>query len=429
MRSFVMDKTEDTKKVYIAGIGPGDMEFVTPYAKKMIEHCDVLVGGKRNLQLFKHLNKEEVIIGHDLEKVVEWIQDNRKDKAICVLATGDPGIFSISRFLKEKLSDLKPEMIPGISSLQYFCCKLGTSWEDVTILSVHGREQEDLFRIVSKNQKTAIFTGGGNSPADVCRQLIQNGICDVSVTVGERLSYPEERIVCGTPAEILQRSFDSLSLMMVENPSRCKQAGYWAYQTHGIPDHLFKRGEVPMTKEEVRTVSLTKLRLKEDSIVFDIGAGTGSVSVECARISCKGKVFAIERKREAMKLIRQNMDRFAIGNIIPIEGDAPFNLHDLPVPDRVFIGGTGGYMNGILQWISKNTKKVRVVVNAITPESVYEALGGFKKWGFQEVELVNVFVSKGHCVGGKHIMKAMNPIYIISAEKNEKNDNKKGMVN
>jgi precorrin-6B C5,15-methyltransferase / cobalt-precorrin-6B C5,C15-methyltransferase len=408
---------ESIIKVYIAGIGPGNADFIIPHTMKIIKCCDVLVGGRRNLDLFKSLGKEEVPFGSDIEKICTYISENAENKMIVVLATGDPGIFSITQTLQRRLKDIKLEIIPGISSLQYLCSKTGLSWNDMAVISLHGRENNDAPDVFMKNRKTAVFTGGGTSPADVCKILLNKGIHNASVTVGERLSYPEERIVTGTPEEISQMSFDNLSLMIVENVSQGSCGGCWNYKTYGIPDHMFIREDVPMTKEEVRTIALSKLRLEENSVAYDIGAGTGSVSIECGLICRKGCVYAVERKKEAAGLIRKNIEKFRTDNVIVIEGDAPCVFEGLPPPDRVFIGGTGGHMDEILGWIAANTVKSRVVINAISPESLYDALKGFEKWDFKNIEIVNVSVSKGYKVSDRHIMKAMNPVYIISAQK------------
>lgn len=405
--------------VHIAGVGPGNPELITPAAMGAIEACDVLIGGKRNLELFGQLKKERVTVGGDLEPVCAYIRENAGKKRIVVLATGDPGVFSIADYLRRRLPELALEVIPGISSLQYLCGRLGMSWHDMAVISLHGREDADPADAITANFRTAVFTGGGVSPGEVCRRLMERGVGDLAVTVGERLSYPEERIVSGTAGEISEMQFDSLSLMIIERGAGTAAPGEWQYKTPGIPDGLFVRGDVPMTKEEVRTISVAKLRLREDSTVLDIGAGTGSVTVECALLCARGRIFAVERDREALELIRKNLERFKTGNVLVIEGEAPECLDGLPPPDRVFVGGTGGRMDPILRWIAKNPGETRVVVNAVSPETVYEALAGLEKWGFREVELMNLAVSKGLRAGGKHVMRAQNPISIISARKAE----------
>ncbi|HHY23200.1 MAG TPA: precorrin-6Y C5,15-methyltransferase (decarboxylating) subunit CbiT, partial [Clostridiaceae bacterium] len=212
--------------------------------------------------------------------------------------------------------------------------------------------------------------------------------------------------------------------------------------------------DVPMTKEEVRAVTISKLRLEKDSIVFDIGAGTGSVSIECGLVCRQGCVYAVEMNEAGVELIRQNIAKFNLDNVTVIQGKAPKILTNLPMPNRIFIGGTSGCMNEILDWIIKNYRrnnkannsshetsnqisdeacdeinskiktKIRVVVNAISPETAYEALKGFEKRNFENVEIANISVSRGVRAGDKHIMKALNPVYIISAEYEYKEDSK-----
>ncbi|MCL6558402.1 MAG: precorrin-6y C5,15-methyltransferase (decarboxylating) subunit CbiE, partial [Firmicutes bacterium] len=283
------------RKLYLVGIGPGGRDYVTPAAEKIISGCDVLIGGKRNLEAFRDLDKEKLAIGGNLEDVCDYINKNIESRSIAVIATGDPGLYSIMGFLGERLKGIEMEVVPGISSLQYLCSRLKISWDDIAITSLHGREQPDFIEMVRKNEKVAVFTGGESGPESVCRKLLREGMANVTVTVGENLSYPDERIVSGTPEEISRMSFGSLSVMIVRHGEESLgKAGCWEYAGSGIPDSLFVQGSLPMTKEEIRAVSVSKLRLKEDYVVYDIGAGTGSVAVECALRCGRGKVFAVE---------------------------------------------------------------------------------------------------------------------------------------
>jgi precorrin-6B C5,15-methyltransferase / cobalt-precorrin-6B C5,C15-methyltransferase len=406
-----------SNKLYILGIGPGDKALICPAAEKLIEQSDVIIGGKRNLQLYSHLSAEKLVIGNNLEEISEYITENINAKNISVLASGDPGIFSIMEYLKNRLKDVDIEVIPGISSFQYLCSFLKLSWHDAVIASLHGREQDNLINLIRNNKKVFIFAGGTSSPQGICRKLIENDLSGVTVTVGENLSYDEERIITGKPVDIVNLNFESLSILLVQNESaETETDGVWPFTTAGIPDELFIRGQVPMTKEEVRAVTLSKLRLKENQILYDIGAGTGSVSIECGLKIKGGKVFAVEKEEDALQLIAMNIEKFGLNNIQIVAGEAPSILKGLPAPDRVFIGGTCGKIEAILEWIKDFGKPVRVVANAVAIESSYELIKGFEGSGFTDIDVTCLSVSRGRVAGGKHLMQALNPIYIISGE-------------
>ncbi len=406
------------KRIYIVGVGPGDMDFIIPAAMEIITGADVLIGGKRNLEPFKHLPSEKVVIGGDLESVCGYIAAAVGEKSMAVLVSGDPGIFSMLEYMRRRFGSDEITVIPGISSLQYFCSKLGTTWHDAHIVSLHGREHAALAGDVAENLKVIIFTGGKNSPDNVCRDLLQSGFTGGTVTVGTSLSYPDECIVKGSLEEIAGMEFESLSLMMVERDIKGEGPGQnWQYCTPGIPDAMFIRGDVPMTKQEIRAITLSKLMLRDTDTVYDIGAGTGSVSIECGLACRKGTVYAIERDSEALELIEKNTRKFRVGNVRIVAGEAPGALEGLPFPDRVFIGGSSGNMDSIIEIVSKSLKTLRIVINAVTLESAYEALKSLEGKGFDDIEVINVAVSRGKKAGGKHLMQALNPVYIISAEK------------
>ncbi|MFZ5989661.1 MAG: precorrin-6y C5,15-methyltransferase (decarboxylating) subunit CbiE [Bacillota bacterium] len=405
-----------SNRLFVVGVGPGNRELVSPEAMNIIEKSDVLMGGKRNLQAFDYPDKLQVPIGNNLREIIMFIQDNIESKRIVVLASGDPNLYGITDYLKAELKEVDISIVPGISSIQYLCSKAGINLNDVYITSVHGRE-ENLTDIAAKNKKTAVFTGGKHTPKSICRMFCEKGLEDLVVTVGENLSYENERVVKGTPQEIANMDFDVLSVMVIENNGAGKGRGTcFKYTTHGLPDHMFIRGDVPMTKQEVRAVSLSKLKLKADSIVYDIGAGTGSISIECGLLAKEGFVYAIEKDGEALELIEKNISKFQLDNIKVVKGEAPLALDILPEPDRVFVGGSGGNMEEIIEWVAKKCRSGRVVVNTITLESTYEAIKSFESQGFTNIEITGVGISRSREVGGKHIMQALNPVYVICAD-------------
>ncbi len=415
-------------KLYVIGIGPGSRDYINSAVTNVISQCEVIISGQRNLELFKDLKKEECVIENNLKELIEYIQVNIYSKKIAVIVTGDPGLYSLMEYLKKNLDGIEIEVMPGISAFQYLCAKLKISWNDIYITSLHGRENPELIGIVKQNFRTAVFAGGGNSPDKICSLLREEDIKNLKVTVGENLSYEHERIVQGSIEQIEGMEFDSLSIMIIENINHsigggCNSEKNENASTIGIRDDMFIRGNVPMTKEEIRTISVSKLRLEKNSVVCDIGAGTGSVTIECGRVCSRGRVYAVECNEEGIELIKRNIERFELSNVSVIEGKAPEILYEALgdiKPDRFFIGGTKGNMNSILEWITKVNKDIVVVINTITIESTYEAIKGLESYGFKDIEVTSISISKSVEAGEKHLMKAINPVTIISGKRYRK---------
>lgn len=399
--------------VYLIGTGMGEPGGMTIHAREMLERCDVLIGSRRILEPFAHLGIPAVP-AFQPDQIRTYLLSHPEFQRAAVLFSGDIGFYSGARQLRERLRDIpgmEVRSICGISSPAYFCAKLGISWDDVYLLSLHGRETNWL-GAVAAHTKTFLLTGGSETVTGLCQRLCQYGFPDATVHVGEFLSYPEERITTACAAELSNRSFAPLSVMLVENP-HAKRPGPL---THGLDDSLFVRGRVPMTKSEVRSVSLSKLELYPGETVYDIGAGTGSVSVEIARQIPDGAVYAIERNPDAVALLRENRRRFHLSNLHLVSGSAPQVLAQLPVPDRVFLGGTGGGIESILSALLEKNPKVRVVLNAITLETLTNAMQAFQTLGFHAPDIVQMTVAKAKQVGGYHMMQGQNPIYILAAD-------------
>ena len=303
-------------------------------------------------------------------------------------------------------------MISGISSLQYFCAKLKRPWEDAKIVSLHGR-QGNVVGSVQNNEKTFFLTGGDYSPQDVCKILVENNLGEVQVSVGERLSYPEERIITGVAAELTKESFHALSVVLVENDRVLKPP----FATHGLEDDCFLRGQVPMTKSEVRSVSLSKLQLQPDHVVYDIGAGSGGSAIDIAFQVHEGMVYAIEMREEAVHLIMSNREQLGAWNLKVVLGMAPQAMIDLPTPDRAFIGGSCGNIKEIIGLLVAKNPRIRLVINAITLETLTEALEALRVFAFEAVDVVQVSAARAKEVGSYHMMTGQNPIFIISGEK------------
>lgn len=397
-------------KVYLVGIGMGNPDTLTLGAERIIRESGLLIGARRMLELFADLNIPSLCYSTARE-ISAAIRESHAEQ-IAVLLSGDTGFFSGAKGLCERLRGLEVEVVPGISSLSYFCAKCRIAWQDACVISCHGRDG-GIVAAVQSHEKTFVLTGGAFKVNVLCRRLSEAGLGHLKAAAGENLSYPEERIFHSTVEALSVGEFGDLAVLLVENPDPIAPV----YQAPGLPDSDFLRGKVPMTKEETRTLAVSKLRLERTDIVWDVGAGTGSVSVECALMLPEGSVYAVERNPEGVELIERNRNQFGLTNLHVAEGHAPEALLELPAPDRVFVGGSGGALEEIIAVALEKNPEVRVVISAITLETLQRSISIMERWQFQETEIVQVGISRSHSVGGYHMMKAENPIYLISMEK------------
>ena len=346
--------------------------------------------------------------------IAAFIREHRECRRFAVVMSGDTGFFSGTKKLLPLLEDCDTAVLPGLSSLSYLCARLKTSYEDVRTVSLHGR-QHNIVPEVRANDRLFTLVGGERGMNDLCRALAEGGLGDVCVSVGQRLGYPEERVIRGTAAELAEGVFDPLCAALIENPHPD------AVVTPGLPDEVFLRsGEgspvVPMTKSEVRAVCLSKLRLTERSVCWDIGAGTGSVSVEMALQAKQGLVCAVERREDAAALLEQNRERFALENLRVVCGSAPEACAGLPAPTHAFIGGSAGNMREIVALLLAGNPRVRIVATAVSLESIAELTDCLTAFPFAETEVVSLQVARDRRAGGYHLMSGQNPIYIFTMQ-------------
>ena len=398
-------------RVNIVGIGPGNPRLLTGAAREAIEQSTILIGDKRMLANFASDKRT-----YDTIKTAEICKicseaDADKD-VVSVLVSGDVGFFSLAKTISGKLPDCECVRYCGISSLVYFAQLLELSWDDAKIVSMHGRRQ-NFIEAVAHNKKVFALTGGENSPQALCAKLCAHGLGGVTVYVGENLSYDDEKVTCLTAEEGAQKTFGSLSVMMIINDD----AKALTHNVHGLSDDLFIRSKVPMTKQEIRAVSVSKLMPQETDVIYDIGAGTGSCSIEFALQAKRGMVYAFERNPEALELIEKNKELFGVENLTVVAGEASENLEAMPVPDCVFIGGSGGNLCKMLDCIYSKNANCRVVVNAITVETLIEVVEYYKQREDYALDIVNVFAARAKKLGAYNLMMSQNPVYIMTALK------------
>ena len=464
--------------ITLIGTGCGTPATLTEEGKHALERADVIFGAARVLNGLPDVCTRT--IDSSRKKTVQakpkqfcdllagYVEEGTIENAAIALS-GDSGFYSGARILKERIlerfGDFCPvEIIPGISSVQMLAARLGIPWQDWNLVSAHGVDCDPVHEIM-KGRVTFFLTGGKYTADVICRELVEAGLGDLRVTVGENLSYlhedknvstdtghagsiltsdpgtkiehvdsfsasdpdtrnghvgsiltsdPDmkiENIVTGTASECAERSFSDLAVLLVDTKTPDGKQLIQCRRPAGMPDDVFARGKVPMTKMEVRCVILGKMAVSENDVVWDIGAGTGSVSVELAMQA--RQVWAVERRDEAVELIRENREKFGRWNLRIVQGEAPMGLKELPDPDAVFVGGSGGHLGEILHEVWRRNGRARICISATLLETLQESLAAFAEREI-EPDIVQIAFTRSEKVGGRHMMRAGNPIYVIT---------------
>ncbi len=398
------------RRIYLIGMGMGRPENMTTEARMALEHSQCIIGAKRLVDSLEGFTAPKIRAALT-DEVCAAIAENPQFDPVSVVFSGDIGFYSGADALRKRMGE-EYALIPlcGISSPVYFCGKLGLPWQDVHLVSAHGRQANPVGEVLC-HERVLFLTGGRWRAQDICRELVNWELGQCKIWVGERLSYPEERITAGRAQELADREFDPLAVLLAQ------WEGTKPIKTvPGLPDEFFLRGSVPMTKSEVRSICLSKLRIAPGDIVYDIGAGTGSVAVECAIAAPMGFVYAVEKNPEGISLIRQNREKSGTWNLKAVEGTAPQALSGLPTPDKAFIGGSSGNLKEILTLLQEKNPEIRVVLTAITLETVGKALKALAELPFDEAEIVQIGVSKAKKAGNSHMMMGQNPVFVITAQ-------------
>ncbi len=394
------------RKITIGGIGTGNKESMTLAVIDSVKNSDLVIGAKRMLESFD-LSGKKILEEYRSEEILEYVETHPEYGNVTVIMSGDTGYYSGTKKLMSvfKNKDYDITVLPGISSVSYFFSKLGESWDDVYLTSVHGRD-ENITGLVKRHRRLFTLLNGEESAHEMCRELIEYGLDDVKITIGQDFGTQDERIDRGRPEDILGKSLGKLCVAFIENPEASDVVPL------GISDEEFVRSSVPMTKSEVRSLSVMKLKLNEDSVIYDVGAGTGSVSVEMASVALSGRVYAVEKNKDAVSLIKENRKKFGTPNITVIEGPAPDVLADLPTPTHAFIGGSSGNLESIINVLLDKNPGVRIVITSVTLETLTETMRCVKELNLTEEETLCVNVSKARLLGNYHLMTAQNPVYI-----------------
>ncbi len=389
------------KQVTVVGLGMS-VDTLTAEGLRAVEQADVLIGASRLIAQFETLGKPSY--AEYLPDAVTRVLDGYENGRFCVLVSGDTGFYSASEGLCSALQDCSLTLIPGISSLSYFFARLRRPWQDAVLVSCHGRRAK-LVDSVRRNRLTFALTGGNMT--ELGEALTKAGFGELTAHVGENLGLTKECIFTLPVSDLQTFRAGNLAVLLVENPEYDNRLRF------GIPDEEFIRGDVPMTKAEIRAVTMSKLALFPEAVCCDIGAGTGSVTVEMALAAYKGRVYALDKKEESVRLVTANCQAFHLGNVIPILGSAPEVLEKLPILDAAFIGGSSDRLGEIFDTLVRNNPLIRIVVNAITLETLHKATEAFSAHGF-EPDIVQIGITRANQIVNLHMLQANSPVFILS---------------
>lgn len=395
--------------VTLIGMGSGQPENLTLQGLAALRQADLILGARRLLAVLPAGCTENRAAAYRPDEVAELLQTSGAENAVLVYS-GDTGFYSGASSMMEKLEALgvRARVLPGLSSIQLLAAALGRPWQEWNLVSAHGRTCDPVAECM-QGRPTFFLTGGSEDPATLCAQLAAEGFGDVQGVVGQCLGTPEEKLFRGSVKELAAGRFNSLSVLLVEAVEGLPR------RAPGLPDEAFERGDVPMTKQEVRAAVLAKLAVRPEDILWDVGAGTGSVSVELALAAPRGRVYAVECRPEGCALIKANREKFRTRNLVLVEGLAPAALSDLPAPDAVFIGGSKGSLAAIVDAALDKNPDARICVSAIALETLSAAVAALTAKG-RTVQVSQIAVSRAKAVGGLHLMMAQNPIYLITGE-------------
>ncbi len=401
------------QKIYLIGAGIEGWEGFGATALEVIDKAEVLIGHQRLLDIFPDFKGEKRVLD-DLSIMLDYLKGT--DKRTVVLGSGDPNFFGVARFILRNLPKERVEIFPNVTSVQYAFARIKEPWDDAVFVSVHGRGLKSAIDRIIAAEKVAVLTDGVNSPSAIARELIDRGAEGYEAWLCEDLGLPTEKFTKTDVKGLVELSASPLNILIL---IKAWEPSLSNFPLIGIADDEFATAKKLITKEEVRAVTLAKLQLQDDLVMWDIGAGSGSVSIEAGNLMPNGKIFALEKNPQYLSFIRDNLKKFVARNVMLIEAYAPEGLDDLPDPDRVFIGGSGGMLEEIIEAVDRRLKpEGQIVLNAVTLDTLTKAVEFLEDHGYTvEVTCINIAKTRG--LTEYKMFEAHNPVYVIAAWKGE----------
>jgi precorrin-6Y C5,15-methyltransferase (decarboxylating) len=396
-------------RVVIAGVAPG-CRALDAKVQSLLENCDLLVVAKRNVPLAKEFKGEILEIEGRVGEAVKRVVDDPELKAV-FLASGDPGFFGVAVLITRKLPPAEVEVIPAVSSMQVAFAKVGVAWSDARFASLHGRPFEGLARVLGA-AKVGLLTDEKNTPARVANFLVESGWDQLEMVVASDIGMASERVERGPVGDFLDWTGSTLNVVLLLNDSPDDRP-----LGPGLPEELFAHPRGRITKREVRAAALGYLSLPREGVMWDVGAGSGSVGIEAALLAPAVTGYAVERDAEAYGHVVENRKRFKVANLVPVEGCASKALDLLPDPDRVFIGGSGGTLSVVLDLIATRLKGGgKIAVSTVLRETFDDALKWAEDNGWKN-SWTEIVSSRSKVVGTGTMKVSQNPVSLIVIER------------
>jgi precorrin-6B C5,15-methyltransferase / cobalt-precorrin-6B C5,C15-methyltransferase len=400
------------RDITVIGAGRGGLSVG---ARALLDHAELVVGGGRHLLNFGVEPERALALRGDLSEALDRIEET--DGSVAVLASGDPGFFGTVRVLAERFGPEKLLVLPAPSAVSEAFAQAGIPWDDAFVVSAHGRDPRRTVNVCRAHPKVAVLTSPAFGPAELAGALEGLGR---SFVVAERLGESNERMYEGDAAEIMQMNWEDPNTVVVYDAARAVGAKGWisgrseSRRRWALPEGEFEHRSGMITKPEVRALVLARLGPGSGDLVWDVGAGSGSVAVECARLGAAA--IAVEREAESCDRIRENASRHD-AYVQVVEGEAPVALHDLPEPDAVFVGGTGESFEEILKGAAVRARRC-VVLTLITLQRVVPAVEILEGCGLA-VETTFLQASRMKGVGSLHRLAAETPVFVVAGRRGE----------
>ncbi|MCI0456806.1 MAG: precorrin-6y C5,15-methyltransferase (decarboxylating) subunit CbiE [Gemmataceae bacterium] len=409
-------------KIHIIGVGSDGLAGLTARARELLSRAELVLGSDHALSLIPELTAERYRVGPDLQEVIRTLETNLGRKRMVVVASGDPLFYGVARYLCDRLGKDRFEVLPHVSSMQLAFARIKESWEEAYLTNLATHPLDSVLDRIRTAETVGLFTSEDDDPPSIARELLARGIDYFRVFVCENLGAPDERVTQGELTDIQNLEFAPLNVMILKRkpgrPDQPRTPG--RFRRFGNPDDVFAQSQPKsglITQAEVRAIALAQLDVQSESVLWDVGAGSGSVAIEAAQLAQRGMVYAIEQDAADYHLILANAQTFAVRNLTPVHGTAPAVFAGLPAPDAVFVGGTGHEVARLLEAAYGVLRPGgRLVVNVATLETLSATYGVLKRLaGSVRVLLVNV--ARGTEQLETLRFEAVNPTFLLSVSK------------